>query len=47
VAIGVFVASPPIGHFQSLLLGNATIAPFHNSAKSIDDWRQKNLAEMN
>jgi hypothetical protein len=42
VAVGVFVANPPIGHFQSLLLGNATIAPFNNPAKSIDDG--KNLA---
>ena len=33
MAIGVFVANPPIGHFQSLLLGNATITPFNNPAK--------------
>jgi hypothetical protein len=41
VAIGVFVANPPIGHFQSLLLGNATIAPFDNPAKSIDELAAK------
>jgi hypothetical protein len=41
VAIGVFVANPPIGHFQSLLLGNATIAPFNNPAKSMMNGRQK------
>jgi hypothetical protein len=41
VAIGVFVANPPIGHFQSLLLGNATIAPFNNPAKSIDERAAK------
>jgi hypothetical protein len=41
VAIGVFVANPPIEHFQSLLLGNATIAPFNNPAKSIDERAAK------
>jgi hypothetical protein len=35
VAIGVFVANPPIGHFQSLLLGNAIIASFKVAAKCI------------
>ena len=34
-AVGVFVANPPIGHFQSLLSGNATIAPFKDAAKCI------------
>jgi hypothetical protein len=41
VAIGIFVANPPIGNFQSLLLGNATIAPFNNPAKSIDERAAK------
>ena len=34
-AVGVLVANPPIGHFQSLLLGNVTIALFKAAAKSI------------
>jgi len=36
VAIGVLVANPPIGHFQSLLSGSATIAPFKGSAKIVN-----------
>jgi hypothetical protein len=41
VAMNVFVSNPPIGHFRSLLLGNATIAPFNNPAKSIAELAAK------
>jgi hypothetical protein len=33
--VGVLVANPPVGHLQSLLLGNVTIAPFKDAAKCI------------
>jgi hypothetical protein len=38
------MTNPPIGHFQSLLSGNATIAPFKNPAKSINETSGKNVA---